>query len=285
MDQKAQGKSPAYINSFVDTARLYGQFKGLKGLQKLRQFKVGVTQKATLSDDEIEAFLSLTARKKQPNRLFIKYRMFWHLVAFTGARPGEIAVLQRKHIDWGRGVLIFEMTKTNVPGVVPIPPNCKEMLEGYLEQLKTDYLFPSGNGERSKNQRGSLSVLTNVDWHYDFHKRLKQMGGIHRPKLTPYSFRHSMATRLLEENVSLFHVKKLMRHSDLKSTEVYSHLTTKDVIKAVQAHPLIRRGSDPAFILQGMSETIRKFNLDNDPRFRYSITQTERKLNLEIEIA
>lgn len=281
---KEQNKSHAYINIFVTSLRTYGQYKGLEGLLNVKQYVRQQTTKATLSDDEIEAFLSVPRRKNQPYLHYPKMTMFWNLVAFTGARPGEIAKLQKRHVDWGRGVLVFEMTKTNVPGVVPIPPNCKEMLKVYMDSISTDYLFPSARGG-SHYSAGEHPVIDNVDWHFDWKKRLAQMGGINRPHLTPYSFRHSMATRLLEENVSLFHVKKLMRHSKLETTEIYSHLGTKDVIEAVQAHPLIRKGSTPQFILKGIRETIGKFNIDKDPRFTYKVVHTETKLSFEVEIA
>lgn len=280
---KEKNFSHSYINNFVCCLRLYGQFKGIEELLKLRQYPKKYRAKATFSDEEIESFLSLGRRKNQPHFYFPKYKVFWHLVAFTGARPGEIAKLQKKHIDWGRGVLVFEETKTNVPGVVPIPPNCKILLKEYIDGLTTDWLFPSAKGG-AHYSAGDLPVIDNVDWHYDFKKRLAQMGGINRPNLTPYSFRHSMATRLLEENVSLFHVKKLMRHSQLKTTEVYSHLTTKDIIEAVQHHPLIRKGSDPRFILRAICDTLRGFNLDKDNRFQYSLNESDGEIEFSAKV-
>ena len=263
--------------------RLYGICFNIPELNNLRQYPKQHTTKATLSDEEIEAFLALPRRKNQPHAYFPKYKVFWHLVAFTGARPGEIAKLTKKHVDWGRGVLVFDITKTNVPGVVPIPPNCVGLLKEYMTSINTDFLFPSAKGG-AHYSAGEFPVIDNVDWHFDFKKRLVQLGGINRPKLTPYSFRHSMATRLLEENVSLFHVKKLMRHSQLKTTEVYSHLTTKDIIEAIQKHPLIRQGSDPRFILRAISDTLRGFNLDKDGRFRYSINESDGKIEFSVEL-
>lgn len=281
---KLEGKSGSYLNSFVDATRLYARFKGLEPeLQQLKQFKEKPGIKATLSDEEIEAFLGLPRRSHQPQSHHTRMNMFWALVAFTGMRPGECAKLKPNDIDWGRGVISIEVTKTNTPGIVPIPQNIKYQLGNYLSTVKGEYLFPSLNGGNHYSAGGE-AVINNVAWHFDWKKRLTKLK-LRRSHLTPYSFRHSYATRLLEENVSLFHVKKLMRHNDLRSTLVYEHLTTKDLIEANAKLPLIRKGSDPKVILAHLVELIKSFHIEKDGRFRFAINETADSLLFQVEIA
>lgn len=130
-------------------------------------------------------------------------------MAFSGMRPGEVAALRVGDIDFGRQVFVIRDSKTNTPGIAPIAPNIIDLVKKHVEGLTGEYLFPSPEGGKSwkgKDMDGGEPILNSNAWHDHFHKRLKILG-IKRTNLTVYSFRHSYATRLLESNVSLFHVK------------------------------------------------------------------------------
>lgn len=283
LKQKEEGKANSYLNTQINTIRLYSQYKNLDVyLQKHKQFKKTFSIKATLSDSEIEAFLALPIPYHAEKRHWQIMTVFWSICAFTGMRPGEVAHLKVDDVDYGRGVFYIRQSKTNQPGISPIPPNIIDLIRDHTKMV-TDYLFPSKLGG-THYSAGGEAVIDNVDWGYDFKKRLKILG-IKRVRLTPYSFRHSFATRLLEENVSLFHVKKLMRHTDLKSTLVYEHLTTKDLIQAIEKLPLIRKGTDPKTILQSLIELIKSFHIEQDSRFEYVLEESEDSLKFEVKIA
>jgi integrase/recombinase XerD len=280
---KQEHKSASYLNGFIDAIRLYAKYANLsEDLKSLKGYKEHPSIKATLSDDEIDAFLGLRRRFHEPFDHYKMFTMFWSIIADTGCRPGEVAKLKKSDIDWGRGVIIIRVTKTNTPGVVPIPPNHADLLKDYLEDLPTDYLFPSARGGKHYSMDGE-AVIDNVDWHHDWKCRLKVLG-LTRPHLTPYSFRHSYATRLLEEDISLFHVKKLMRHNDLKSTLVYEHLTTKDLIKAQSKLPRIQRNTNPLQVLQRWGEKIKEFHVEQDDRFEYEYSEDGNSLTFKISL-
>lgn len=280
LNLKKEGRQNTYLNGFAFTTRLYAQYKGLaEDLQKYKPLKIGVTTKATLSDDEIEAFLGLRRQTKwayEPHRI---WTLFFSIMAFTGMRPGEVSLLKVSDVDFGRGIFHIRQSKTNTPGISPIPPNIMSILKEHIDTLKGEYLFPASRGGTSHTL--GVAVVDSVDWSYMFHKRLKVLG-IKRDHLTPYSLRHSFATRLLEENVSLFHVKKLMRHKDLRSTIIYEHLTTKDLIQAMEKLPLVRRGTSPENILLGLSDVVKAFHIENDDRFGYRLDLSDRSLQLAV---
>lgn len=278
---REQGCKNTYLNSLTSTVRTYGHFTNNPGLEGLRFRKKELFSKATMSDDEIETFLNLPPERV--NRLdgrtgkpvsyilnpkgYQQWSVFFSIMAFSGLRPGEVAALKVDDVDFGRQVFVVRDSKTNTPRVAPIAPNILTLIKEFIE-TKESILFAG---------------VDNCDWHFNFHKRLNRLG-IKRANLTPYSLRHSYATRLLESNVSLFHVKKLMGHSDLKSTLVYEHLTTKDLIEAVQKLPLVRRGTEPKTILQAMVELIKSFKVEQDERFSYSIEEKELSLKFEMYI-
>lgn len=278
---KEQGKSNAYLNTLINSVRLYAQFKVLAPeLQRYHQFNKTTSIKSTMSDAEIETFLGLFCPFHADAKRWQIYTVFWSIIAFTGMRPGECAKLKASDIDFGRGIIQIRTSKTNQPGVVPIPANITPLITGYLTDKEAEeYLFPSKLGG-AHYSAGGEAVIDNVDWHYDWKKRIKLIG-LKRNNLTPYSLRHSYATRLLEENVSLFHVKKLMRHSDLKSTLVYEHLTTKDLIEAQQKLPLVRRGTDPRKILRAMGDLVKGFRIEEDNRFTYQVIEDETSIEFK----
>lgn len=265
---KEQGRKNTYLNSLIASVRVYSQFLNLG--QELSTYKFLPEEpsiKATMSDKEIEAFLGLPRppQKGVGKTGWRKWTIFFSIMAFTGMRPGEVAKLTINEVDWGRSVFLVRETKTNYPRLVPIPPNLTSPLRDYLKKIDGQ-LFPG---------------VDDVDWHYNFHRRIKILG-IKRTNLTPYSFRHSFITRLLEEDVNLFKVQKLVGHRRIDSTAVYTHMTIKDIENCIRKHPLIRKSTSPQEILGALIEIIKSFGLEKDERFRYRLSESGHSLELVV---
>lgn len=203
------GKKPSYLNSLIDALRTYAKFANLVELVGYPDFKEGPANKTTLSDEEIEAFLALPCPKRKVISKFGKvfYRrsdpknygrwtMFFTLLAFTGARPVEIARLSINDILWGQGCISILNDKIGHNRLVPIASNVRERLKSFCSNLRGPYLFKANN---------RTGFFNSVEWGYRFHERLKRLG-IKRDGLTPYSFRHSFITSMLNEDVNIFKV-------------------------------------------------------------------------------
>lgn len=285
-----EGKRNAYINHFVTALHLYGQYKSIPFLQEIKQLPSQPFLKATMSDEEIERFLAVECPQAKYLRgtktlspswaRWHRMTVFWSICAFTGMRTGEVAHLTVDDVDWGRNVFILEDTKTNEPRVVPIPPNIESLLREYMKSC-TFYLFPSLRGG---DHNGTGKVIDSVDWSYDFHKRRKMLG-IQRKNLSPYSLRHSLITRLLEEDVNIFKVQKIVGHKRLETTAMYTHLSTKDIQEAIKKHPIIRRSTDPKNIIKSIVEAVNSFQLHKDKRFLYHLTETEESIEVKVCLA
>lgn len=276
-------KRHAYINSTHDTVKLYARYLGLDTFESLKHLKEQTFIKGTMSDEEIEAFLSVPPRKytvmrhgKQIEMVWKSdydlYQMFWHIAAFSGMRTGEVAALTVEACDFGRNIFVLSDTKTNEPRLVPIAPNILTMLQAYIKTCTGPYLFPN------KKRTGTLD---SVEWGYNFAYRIRVLG-IKRQNLTPYSLRHSMITRLLEEDVSFPKVMKLAGHKRAETTLKYTHLGTKDVQRAIQQHPLIELSINPEKILTKYENDLSRIR--NDARFRYSVQRTNTRLLVDIEV-
>jgi integrase len=290
-----EGRRASYVNMIIDCARVYCRYKGLPE-HKIKHYPDDKDfLKATMTDEEIENFLRLPCAlqhaKHRNGKMFYRrtsplsydrMTMFWKIAAFTGLRMGEIAKLKRGDIDLGRDLILIIESKTGYPRQVPIATNIRGDIKNYMANLVGDNLFPSARGGKSSTGNND-KVVGSVDWGYSFHQRIKRLG-IERRNLSPYSFRHSLLTRLTEEDVSVMKIMKIAGHRNIKTTLAYSHLTTKDIQDAIAKHPLVRRSSAPEYILQSMLHLIRSFNLQKDERFTYSINETENGISVNIDI-
>lgn len=241
------GRKGTYLNDFIDTIHVFGRFKQTEIYKPLRYFPEEAYEKATMSDQEIERFLALPCPTitrtdtRTENGKLLTYTigskrwqvktMFWKIVAYSGMRLGEVAHLTVDSVDFGRQVFLAD-GKTG-PRLVPIAPAILPDVQTYVQSLETAYLFPAQRGGMTR-QGG---VINDVAWGYDFHQRLKRLG-IKRKNLTPYSLRHSFITRMLSEDVSLPKVQKMVGHRRIDTTMRYTHLTTKDIVKAISKDPL-----------------------------------------------
>lgn len=152
--------------------------------------------------------------------------LFWRCLAYSGARTGEIAGLTIGNVDFGRSVFIVD-GKTGKRNV-PINPLLKNELTEWIKNLEGTLLFPAQKNDRP---------IERATWNLDFKKRLKRLG-MKREKLTPYSLRHSFITRMLEEDINLFKVQKIVGHRKIETTAHYTHLTTKDIVTIIKKDPL-----------------------------------------------
>lgn len=300
---KSEGKNNNYLNTLRDVARIYCDYLKSKGekvdesIYSIKKLKEVAAIRATMSDSEIEAFLNLPAPTSRVHNQHTKqlwdcqtskrgydiWTLFFSIMAYTGMRPQEVALLTPDLVDFGRRVFIVteQNSKTHTERYVPIPPNILEKVENHVRAMKGEYLFPSRNGGTS---RFGKAVVNNTQWGYNFHERCKRLG-IKRKGLVPYSLRHSLITRLLEEDVNIFKVQKIVGHRRIETTAGYTHLTTKDIQQAITKHPLIRKATDPQQILMALKEIIRSFDFESNERFNYQLQDDGKSITLKVGIA
>jgi integrase len=271
LEKIKEGSRHTTLNAYIDTIRLYSQYKNYSyELRNYKHYKSEYAIKGTFSDDEILQIITLPCPTGMDKDSWDKYSLLFSLLAFTGCRPQEICTIKRNQIDWGRNVFSIEHTKTGVPRFVPIPPNLVDTIKIYLNTIDSEYLFITRKGE----------VLSDKSYYHNFKKRMEILG-IDRPHITPYSFRHSYATSLLEADVNIHKIAKLMGHS-ITQTSHYEHLTTKDLQKAIIRHPLIRSNAQPDDIIKDIKEYVEGYELDKHVNVKYTLLYTNRELTIKI---
>jgi integrase/recombinase XerD len=163
-----------------------------------------------ISKEQIKKMIDLTDN--------LKHKLIIKLLYSSGIRLQELIDLKRKDIDFERGVLNVVRGKGNKDRVTLISENLQlDLLKYYSNNIfKTEYVFEGRNGKYTKKSVQKVLDLAG-----------KKIGA----KVTPHMLRHSFATHLLEAGTDIRHIQKLLGHSDLKTTEIYTHVSNKDLSK------------------------------------------------------
>lgn len=151
----------------------------------------------------------------------IKHRAMLSLIYACGLRRGELLNLKIEDIDSKRGMLRINKGKGAKDRVVPISEKMLELLREYYRYEKPkEYLFEG----QKLGQPYSAKSLENV-----LHQAVKKAGITKEPTL--HWLRHSYATHLLESGTDLRYIQELLGHRSSKTTEIYTHVSTKSLQK------------------------------------------------------
>lgn len=134
----------------------------------------------------------------------------------SGLRLQELVNLKREDIDFDRSLINVKKGKGKKDRITLLSDSIKNDLLKYYSkyEFKTKYLFEGRNGKYSKK---SVQEILN---------KLGKKVGI---KITPHMLRHSFATHLLENGTDIRYIQKLLGHSDLRTTEIYTHVANSDI--------------------------------------------------------
>lgn len=179
-----------------------------------------------LNDSEFRLILS-----NEPNELFKDIYLF----AFhTGMRLSEIVNVTWNQISLTDRIIRVSNTKEFITKgkkerIIPINGTLFNMLQNRLPKIisiqKIDLLFAM-NGFKFKGDYISRK----------FKKAVKESGI--NPDIHFHDLRHSFASNMVKKGVSIFIVKELLGHQDVRTTQVYSHLTVeslKDAVKVLES--------------------------------------------------
>jgi len=143
------------------------------------------------------------------------YRICFLLMYVCGLRISEAVSLQVEQINSENNTLQI-IGKGDRERLVPVPDSMLTQLrQQWLTHRHPRFLFPNKSGGNSI----ATSSLTKA-----FRSGL-QLSKLKQQDATPHALRHSYGTRLMEHGVDIALVSKLLGHSSIKSTIIYTHLT------------------------------------------------------------
>lgn len=168
-----------------------------------------------LSKEEIKAILDAPQ--------FLKHKAMLSLIYSCGLRCGELLRLKPEHVDAKRNILIIKQAKGRKDRIAPLSEKTIALLRTYFKAFKpTVYLFEGEKEGTPYNERSLQLVL----------KQSILKAGINKP-VTLHWLRHSYATHLLENGTDLRYIQEILGHSSSKTTEIYTHVSTKSIQKIV----------------------------------------------------
>ncbi len=189
---------------------------GLVRPQKVHKLPV------VLSVEEVRQ--ALAAVKRAP------YRVCLSTLYACGLRLQEGLHLQVRDIDSSRMQVHVRGGKGSKDRYVPLPERTLAMLrQHWLTHRDPIWLFPARD-ERGMGERWAVKPMCESGVQRAWQAAVRAIG-LHK-HATVHTLRHSWATHLLEEGVSLRLIQIWLGHSSLKTTAIYTHLTTKTEIAA-----------------------------------------------------
>ncbi|MFH1607916.1 MAG: tyrosine-type recombinase/integrase, partial [archaeon] len=137
-----------------------------------------------------------------------------------GLRVSEIVNLRQEDLSFEEGLIKVRLAKGRKDRFVKIPESIKEELKDYCGINDSEILFPSNRG-------GKLTIKS-------IHKIVQNSAKKSKIKkrVYPHLLRHSFATHLLEQGTDLRIIQKLLGHSSIKTTQIYtqiSHASIKNI--------------------------------------------------------
>lgn len=180
---------------------------------------------------------TLLASVKEP-----RFQAVFYLMYHTGLRLGEVCRLEVTHLDRQRGVLRVLNGKGGKNREVPVAPEMFVRLGAWWKRHRNPrWLFP-GVGRAWKEKYGSrlkaLKVATQPMSEASVQQAMKAAiltSRLKKSGICCHALRHSYATHLLEEGVSVRQVQAYLGHSSMEITAKYLHLTATSETKAQEA--------------------------------------------------
>lgn len=209
--------SSSFQNQVVNAIKLFFkeiQFKQLD-IESIHRPRRENKLPNVLSKEEVKAIL------EAPTNL--KHRMMLSLIYACGLRRSELLNLTLKDIHSERNLLIIRQSKGKKDRIVPIGDKLIQSLRAYYKIFKPiTWLFEGQNIGMQYSEKSLQNVL----------KQSLAKVNITKP-VTLHWLRHSYATHLLESGTDLRFIQELLGHSSSKTTEIYTHVSTKSLQKII----------------------------------------------------
>lgn len=220
---RGQGLSPASVNRKL--AAIRGFYKYLLREARLEENPLARVETArtwmrlpgTLSRDEMETLLAQPAEATPAG---IRDRAMLELLYATGIRVSELATLTLNRVNRQMGFLVT-VGKGRKERIVPVGQSALGWLGRYIEQARPVFLKKKASTALFLNRSGERFTRQGL---WKLIKKYAKMAGLER-KVHPHTFRHSFATHLLEGGADLRSVQIMLGHTDISTTQIYTHVT------------------------------------------------------------
>lgn len=190
--------------------------------------RLGRSLPKSLSEDDVDQLLS------QPDTtlpLELRDKAMLELLYASGLRVSELIGLRLHQLSLNQGV-IKVLGKGSKERLVPMGEEALYWLQQYLQNGRPEMLSGSGGDVLFPSRRGQ-QMTRQTFWYRIKHYALR--AGI-QVELSPHTLRHAFATHLINHGADLRVVQLLLGHSDLSTTQIYTHVARERMKQLHQQH-------------------------------------------------
>ncbi|WP_419147318.1 site-specific tyrosine recombinase XerD [Pseudoalteromonas 'SMAR'] len=196
-------------------------------LETIAQPKTTQSLPKTLSEQEVEALLNAP---DCDDPMGLRDKAMLELLYATGLRVTELVGLRMEQINLRQAVVLVR-GKGGKERMVPMGEEALYWIEQFLKKGRslmvkhaTDFVFPSKRG---------VGMTRQTFWHRIKHYAI--LADVKSP-LSPHTMRHAFATHLLNHGADLRVVQMMLGHSDLSTTQIYTHVASERLKSLHQQH-------------------------------------------------
>ncbi len=236
--EHAQNRSSQYVRLLAISLRSFLRFLLAQGeirhdlsaaIPTVRKWtQPGVPQK--LTPDELDRVLEAPDRATAIGR---RNHAILLLLARLGLRSSEVISLELEDIRWRTGEILIR-GKGGRKDLLPLPRDVGSAIAHYLRQDRgartTQRVFMRAYPPRVP-LRGPQSIC-------HIARQAMAQAGVNRPKhLAAHLFRHTLASRMLQQGANLRDITEVLRHRAPRTTEIYAKIDTRSLNEVVRPWP------------------------------------------------
>ncbi|MCX4366148.1 MAG: site-specific tyrosine recombinase XerD [Bacilli bacterium] len=216
--------SPASISHAISSLRtFYNYYIKLNKIREnpmdtIRQPKLGKHLPTYLTIEEVDKLLTIHVN----DGFSARNKAILELMYATGLRISEVVNLEFKNIDTEE-CIVRVMGKGSKERIVPINDIAIEALNIYIKGYRPNMLIGNAHNYIFVNNHGKQMTRQGV---FKMIKAECFKKGI-KKNISPHTLRHTFATHLLENGADLRIIQELLGHSDISTTQIYTHLTNQ----------------------------------------------------------
>jgi integrase/recombinase XerD len=194
----------------------------------------------SLSREEVDRLFDALDAKiaDAPTMQNLRLKALVELLYGSGLRASELVSLPRASIAANRPYAVVR-GKGEKERLVPISAAALTAAQAYLVHVSADqpFLFPATTGSKLARP-GHLSRVR----LFQLIKEIAAHAGINPARVSPHVLRHAFATHLIEGGADLRSVQQLLGHADIATTQIYTHVASRQLVDAVFTHhPLAKK--------------------------------------------
>ena len=228
------GMAPASISRIISSIRSYHKYLSSENILDKNPVLVINNPKLpkklpdVLSEKEISLIIDSIDESSQ---FYQRDKAIIEMLYSCGIRVSEICNLEMSNL-FIKDELIRVMGKGNKERLLPLGSRSRIYLNdyllssrlGFIQKTRSSFVFVSRNGNQLT--RAMVNIILNKWVH---------VSGL-RKSVSPHKLRHSFATHLLEGGADLRFVQALLGHSDISTTQIYTHLDKHHLKEVYKIH-------------------------------------------------